>query len=152
MIKSKLVRGGVAFFAGCAVIYVADHLLGVQIELFRGLSTFSFLWFIDMFIAPFISGAVVSMIYGIGGKWLCYFPPLMVRVYSYMAFAKFGAIPEGASLLPLGWWGFSVIVVVESAVFGGVIGEVMLKKTYGRMPRHLVYKDKPKQVSSHKET
>jgi hypothetical protein len=31
---------------------------------------------------------------------------------------------------------------VESAAFGGVIGEILVKRTYGRIPRHLLYRDK----------
>ena len=34
--------------------------------------------------------------------------------------------------MPLGWWGFFLILAIESAAVGGVIGEVMIKRTYGR--------------------
>ena len=35
--------------------------------------------------------------------------------------------------MPIGWWGFFVILTIESAAIGGVIGEVMIKRTYGRL-------------------
>jgi hypothetical protein len=60
-------------------------------------------------------------------------------------------IPEGVSLLPLGWWGFFVILCIEAAAIGGVIGEIVLKRTYGRLPRELVYKNKADAHSSKSE-
>jgi hypothetical protein len=54
----------------------------------------------------------------------------------------FSSVPDGASLMPMGWWGFFVILAIESAAFGGVAGEIMVKKTYGRLPHDMVYKKK----------
>jgi hypothetical protein len=34
--------------------------------------------------------------------------------------------------MPMGWWGFYVILAIEAAAIGGVIGEVVIKRTYGR--------------------
>lgn len=82
---------------------------------------------------PLIAGVAVSLVFGLGGKWLCYFPPLIVRAFSYLNFMYFSSVPDGASLIPMGWWGFFVILAIESAAFGGVAGEIMVKKTYGRM-------------------
>jgi hypothetical protein len=56
-----------------------------------------------------------------------------VRAASYFAIANhLTAIAPGSSLMPLGWWGFYVILAIEAAAIGGVIGEVMIKRTYGR--------------------
>jgi hypothetical protein len=140
--KPRILRGALALLAGCAVIYAGDRLLGIDLELFWGLETFNPIWFLDLFVIPLISGTVVGMIFGLGGKWLCYFPPLIVRLLSYYNFMYLTSIPDGASLMPMGWWGFFVILAVESAAFGGVAGEILVKKTYGRMPREQVYKDK----------
>lgn len=140
--KPRILRGALALLAGSAIIYIGDHLLGIDLELFWGLQTFNPIWFLDLFVVPLISGTVVGMIFGLGGKWLCYFPPLIVRFISYYHFMYFTSIPDGASLMPMGWWGFFVILAVESAAFGGVAGEILVKKTYGRMPREMVYKDK----------
>ena len=32
---------------------------------------------------------------------------------------------------PLGWWGFFVILAMETAMIGGVFGEIMIKRVYG---------------------
>jgi hypothetical protein len=75
----------------------------------------------------------VSLIYGFGGKWLSYIPALIVRCISYFGIL-YHVIPlaPGSSLMPMGWWGFYVILALESAAMGGVIGEVLIKRTYGR--------------------
>ena len=141
-LQSRLVRGILAMAAGCAIIYLGDRLLGVDLELFWGLDTFNLPWFIDLFVVPLIAGLAVGVIFGLGGKWLCYFPPLIVRLLNYYNFMYLSSVPDGASLMPMGWWGFFVILAIESAAFGGVAGEIMIKKTYGRLPRSMVYKDK----------
>jgi hypothetical protein len=132
--------GLIALLAGSAVIVLGDKLLGVHIELWLGLATFSTAWALDMFLVPFIAGFVVAVIFGLGGKWLCYFPPLIVRSVSYLVFAYFHDVPAGADLLTFPFWILFVILAVEAAAFGGVFGEIIIKRTYGRMPRELVYR------------
>jgi hypothetical protein len=96
---------------------------------------------VDGFILPFFVGLLVSAIFGFGGKWISYFPPLIVRSISYYEIAHhMGSIPEGATLAPMGWWGFFVILAIEASAFGGIMGEIMMKGTYGRSPRHKIYK------------
>lgn len=139
--RARFNKGLAAILVGCAVNHFGDRLLGVKIELFYGIQTFSFMWMLDMFVLPFIVGVLVAVMFGLGGKWLCYFPPLIVRMVSYWEVAHISGVPHGASLLPLGWWGFFVILVMEASALGGVIGEIMVKGTYGRRPRQMVYKD-----------
>ncbi len=134
--------GAVALLVGSLIIYGGDHLLGVQPELWWGLSTFSYVWMADIFLLPLISGVAVAVIFGLGGKWLCYFPPIIVRCLTYLNYIYYAPLPEGAQLLTLPLWTLIVILVVEAAVFGGVFGEIIIKRTYGRLPRHLVYQDK----------
>lgn len=138
----RRITGVVAVVAGCLVNYLGDRLLGVSVELWWGLSTFNYAWMIDMFIVPLIAGTVVAMIFGLGGKWLCYIPPVIVRSLAYMNFLYYEPIPTGAQLLTLPLWVLIVILVVEAAAFGGVIGEIIVKRTYGRLPRHMVYREK----------
>lgn len=138
----KFYRGVAAVLVGSALNHFGDRLLDVQIELYRGILGFGGMWILDMFLVPFIVGFVVALIFGFGGRWLCYFPPMIVRLISYYEIAYVTGVPEGASLLPLGWWGFFVILVVEASAFGGIIGEVIIKGNYGRSPRHKIYKDK----------
>ena len=89
-----------------------------------------------MFLVPFLAGMIVSLIYGFGGKWLSYIPALIVRCISYFGILHH-VIPmaPGSSLMPMGWWGFYVILAFEAAAIGGVIGEVVIKRTYGRARR-----------------
>jgi hypothetical protein len=139
--ESRFVLGMAAVMMAAALNHFGDRLLGVTIELFTGIDYFSPLWIVDVFLVPFMAGLLVSVIYGMGGKWLCYFPPMIVRAISYYEIGHITGVPRGASLMPLGWWGFFVILVVEASVIGGVIGEVVMKRTYGRRPKHMVYKD-----------
>ena len=138
--SARLIKGVIAILVGCAINYFGDRLLGIKIELFYGIQTFNFLWILDMFALPFVVGVVVAVIFGLGGKWLCYFPPLIVRAFSYYEILH-GTVPHGMSLLPMGWWGFFVILVIEASAFGGVMGEIWVKGTYGRSPRQMVYKE-----------
>jgi hypothetical protein len=131
MTEPRYLKGTVALLVGCALNHFGDRLLGVKMELFYGLSTFSFAWILDVFFVPFVVGVVVSLIFGLGGKWLCYFPPLIVRSISYVEIAYLSGVPEGSHLNPFGWWGFFVILAMEAAAIGGVIGEFMIKDTYG---------------------
>jgi len=133
--KQRYQRGMAALLIGMALNHFGDRLLGVKIELFSGLSTFSFAWLLDVFFVPFVVGLVVSKIYGMGGKWLCYFPPLIVRSLSYAEILYVSGTPHGSNLNPMGWWGLYVILAMESAGIGGIVGEVIIKNIYGRSPK-----------------
>lgn len=143
---TSMVVGAGAILAGAIVNLAGDLLLGVRLELFLGVSTFSPIWVVDLFVVPFVAGFVVSMIYGLGGKLLCYFSPLIVRAWGYyeatvnpVILAQAG---EGVTVLPLEYWALILVLAIEAAAFGGVFGEVMVKKTYGRLPRYMIYKEK----------
>jgi hypothetical protein len=130
--NQRYLKGIVAMLIGMSLNHFGDRLLGVKIELFSGLSTFSFAWILDVFFVPFLVGLVVAWIFGWGAKWLSYFPPLIVRCLSYAEILYVSGTPHGSTLNPLGWWGFYVILAMESAGIGGIIGELMLKNVYGR--------------------
>lgn len=130
--KQRYLMGLVAVLIGMSLNHLGDRLLGVKIELFSGLSTFSFAWALDVFFVPFLVGLVVAWIFGMGAKWLSYFPPLIVRSLSYAEILYLSGTPHGSILNPLGWWGFFVILAMESAGIGGIVGEVMIKNVYGR--------------------
>ncbi|MBU6504149.1 MAG: hypothetical protein KGQ63_00550 [Betaproteobacteria bacterium] len=142
--NSRFTQALVAVIMASVLNHFGDRLLGVQIEVFTGgIDYFSGFWVMDVFLLPFLSGILVATLFGKGAKWLCYLPPLIVRSVSYFEVASLGGLAPGHKLLPLGWWGFFVILVMESAMVGAILGEVMIKRTYGRRPRHLVYKDSP---------
>jgi hypothetical protein len=130
--NQRYLRGLVAMLIGMSVNHFGDRLLGVKIELFSGLSTFSFAWMLDVFFVPFLAGLAVAWIFGMGGKWLCYFPPLIVRSLSYAEILYVSGTPHGSTLNPMGWWGLYVILAMESAGIGGIVGEVLIKNVYGR--------------------
>lgn len=121
-----------ALLVGCLVNYLGDWLIGVRIELFWGLQTFNFLWFLQLFIWPVVVGIAVSFVYGLGGKWVALLVPLIVRWLAYIETQNVLGVPDGAHLMPLGWWGFFVILAMETAMIGGVIGEIINKRVYGR--------------------
>lgn len=139
---ARYFNGVVAVIMGCALNYFGDRLLGVKIELFRGILDFNGLWVTDMLVLPFFVGVLVAVIFGLGGKWLCYFPPLIVKSIGYLDSIYLSGIPEDASLIPFGMWALFVTVVMTAAAFGGVMGEIMVKETYGRSPRDLLYKQR----------
>lgn len=132
MSKQRFYTGLLALLVGCLVNYAGDKLIGIRLELFWGLSTFNFLWFLQLFVWPVFVGISVSMVFGLGGKWLCYFPPFIVRLISYYEMNYWMEIPQGADLMPFGWYIFYVILAVESAAIGGVLGEIFVKRIYGR--------------------
>ena len=121
-----------AIVVGCAVNYLGDWIFGVRIELFWGLDTFGFMWFMQLFVWPVFVGFAVSYIYGLGGKWIAMFPPLIMRYLAYYETQHIIGVPPGAELMPLGWWGFFVILAMETAMIGGVLGEIAIKRVYGR--------------------
>jgi hypothetical protein len=130
--KQRYFSGSIALIAGILLNYAGDRLLGVKIELFHGLSTFSFAWVLDLFFVPFLVGLLVAWIFGRGSKWLSYFPPLIVRCLSYAQIVYITGTPHGSNLNPLGWWGFYVILAMEASGIGGILGEVLIKNVYGR--------------------
>ena len=137
----------VAISAGVLVNYLGDRFInyiapppGVRLELFYGVATFSPYWVLDLFVPPLIAGFVVSMVYGLGGKLICYFVPIIVRGFSYIQMMGYEGMPDGVFVLPFWYWILILIVAIEAAAFGGVFGEIMIKKTYGRRPKHLLHK------------
>ncbi len=148
--QARIFTGVVAVLAGMLVNYLGDRLLGVSVELWLGISTFNGFWILDIFLVPFISGIVVAVIFGLGGKWLCYLPPIFVRLISYYNFAGPEPIPDGAMLLNFYFWILIVILVVEASAFGGVAGELIVKKTYGRHPERIAKIDKETAIAENR--
>lgn len=129
--KNIYVRGTIALLAGMAINFFGDWLLGVKIEIFNGISTFNFLWMMDVFFVPFICGLAVAGIFGYGGKWLACLPPLFVRAISYTHLYFSGDRSHDFFYdLHIFYWGLCVILAVEASNLGGILGEV-LKGAYG---------------------
>jgi hypothetical protein len=141
--NQRFLTGLFALMTGILVNYFGDRLLGVKMELFSGLATFSFAWMLDVFLLPLLVGLLMAWIFGMGAKWLCYFPPLIVRCLSYAQILYVTGVPHGSILNPMGWWGLYVILAMESAGIGGILGEVMIKKVYGRTNMSISAENEP---------
>ncbi|MDQ6964785.1 MAG: hypothetical protein Q9M13_07695 [Mariprofundales bacterium] len=126
----KWMRFAFAFPVGCLIMQTALSLLNIRIEWFYGLETFSLAWVFSMSILPFISGVAVGVIYGFGGKYLAHFPPALVMGYSYYESVTH-ALPDGVHLLPWQLFGFYTILLMEFSAFGGVIGELFIRRYIG---------------------
>lgn len=122
----------VAVAIGCVVNVIGIWLLDVRLELFYGLQTFNFIWFLQVFIWPIVVGLAVSFVYGLGGKWISMLPPLIVHVIAFYQTEYLIGVPVGAESMPFGWFMFFVILAMESAMFGGVFGEIAIRRIYGR--------------------
>lgn len=156
MTKDRFISGTVAIMIGCVVNYAGDRLLGVRLELVPvrdPLAIFNVLWAIQVFILPVIVGWVTASVFGLGGKWLCYFPPAIVRTIAYLQSYYMVELPSGMTLMPFGWWIFFVILAVECSAIGGVFGEAMIKRIYGRTSPEEAEKMyiKPEDNSNNKE-
>jgi len=126
-----------ALLVGSLVNYLGDWLIGIRVELFYGLETFNLRWFLQIFIWPIVVGISVSCVYGLGGKWISLLPPLIVRFIAYFETQYLLGVPDGSALMPMGWWAFFVILAMETAMIGGVIGEIAIKRIYGRSQKPL---------------
>ncbi|MEQ6340683.1 MAG: hypothetical protein M3A44_03295 [Gammaproteobacteria bacterium] len=130
-----------AVTVGVLINVIGDSWTGVQLHLFFGIDYFTYDWAITLFFIPFVAGLPVALIYGFGGKLLAFFVPFIVQGYKYLdAFYGGAVMPEGARLLPVVYWALVVLIAMEFAGLGGLVGEVIIKKTYGRTPRHLRYR------------
>lgn len=122
-------RATLAVLAGMALNFLGDWLIGANVEVFKGIATFTFPWMLDVFFLPFGVGLLVAKVYGSkGGKWLACLPPLFVRCITYtsMYFFVFNDGKDFFYNLSLFYWGPVVILVVEASNFGGILGEVLI--------------------------
>ena len=58
--KTRYLKGVVALLLGCVLNYYGDRLLGVQVELYRGIQGFGGMWATDVFVLPFLVGLLVA--------------------------------------------------------------------------------------------
>ena len=149
----NILMGTLAILAGAAVIYAGNKIIGIDLELYYGIQTFNPYWVLTLFLVPFIGGIVVSFIYGLGGKILAYFPALIVHGAGYLYYQMNpGMVPDGTTTLQLGYWILIVIIAVEAAAVGGIVGEVVIKKTYGRSDKRKLHKRYQKRPAASNNT
>lgn len=138
-------KASLAVLAGTVLNFLGDWLLGVRIEIFQGMATFTLPWIVDIFLVPFAAGYAVAKMYGEkGGKWLACLPPLIVRgcavLHLYLTDPLWNE--DLFYHLHLHYWGLCVILAVEAANLGGVLGEFKLS-VYLRNDELRGRKDKP---------
>jgi len=126
----KWMRFAFAFPVGCLIMQTGISLLGVRLEWFYGMETFSPSWVFSMSLLPFLTGIAVGVIYGFGGKYLAHFPPALVMGYAYYQ-SMTHVLPDGVYLLPWQLFGFYAILLMEFSAFGGVIGELFIRRYIG---------------------
>ncbi|RMH50383.1 MAG: hypothetical protein D6682_06940 [Zetaproteobacteria bacterium] len=129
----KWMRFAFAFPVGCLIIQSGMQWLHVRLEWFYGLETFSPAWVAMMLVVPFVAGIAVGVIYGFGGKYLAHFPPLAVLGYAYYE-SMTHPLPQGVELLPWQLFGFVTILQMELSAFGGVVGELIIRRRIGWDP------------------
>ena len=127
----KWLRGLVAFFTGCMLIDMGLSVLGIRIEWYTGLDTFSGAWIAAMFVVPITVGVIIGIVYGFGGKYLAHFPPVAVLSFSYYESVTHFPLPDGVHLLPWPLWAFFLILQMEFCALGGVIGELLYHRHVG---------------------
>ena len=136
--------GSLAIAVGVVVNALGNHWTGAHLEFFGGIRSFDYAWAITLFLVPFVAGIPVALLYGFGGKLLAMLPPLILGSYNYLqAYNGNVPVPDGYILLPFIYWVLVVVVAMELCAAGGLVGEVIVKRTYGRSPKnqaHLVHK------------
>ena len=146
-IKSRLLdvmMGFLAIAVGVIVNVLGNHWTGAHLEFFGGIQSFDYAWATTLFFVPFVAGIPVALLYGFGGKLLAMLPPLILGGYNYLqVYSGNVPVPEGYILLPFIYWVLVVVVAMEFCAVGGLVGEVIIKRTYGRSPKnqeHLIHK------------
>lgn len=119
-------RYALAVLAGTAVVLLGDRLLGVKLEVFSGISTFSFAWMLDLLVVPFVSGIAVSAVLRSRmGKWLAYLPPFIARCGT-LAWLYHSAAPGGNAFhFSVYYWGALLLMVMEFGNIGGFLGDYL---------------------------
>lgn len=127
MIQNRAIAG-LAIAAGCAIIAAGDALLDVQIEIFRGIHTFTFPWMLNVFLVPFAAGLAVALIYRQrAGKWLAFLPPVIVRIGSviHLYFTNDAWNADLFYHLHFHYWGLASLLTMQASYLGGMWGATL---------------------------
>ena len=122
--KSGYGRYALSVAAGTAVILLGDWLLGVRLEVFKGIHTFTFAWMLDLLVVPFVSGVIVSAVQRSRmGKWLAYAPPFLARSGTLV----YLLVSAGSKAIHFSvfYWGALLLMVMEFGNIGGFLGDYL---------------------------
>jgi hypothetical protein len=59
--------------------------------------------------------------------------------------------PQEGYLIPLGWWGFFIILAMETGMVGAIMGEALVKRNYGRKPVEMLYQERIQREEKRRE-
>lgn len=150
--NGKWSRAIIGLGVATAINHFGDRLMGVTIEIFTNpIDYFSPRWVLDVFLVPMVANFALALIFGKGSKWLCYLTPVLVRGLSYLNFAFVTPVPVGGHLIPVGWWGFFIILAMETGMVGAIIGEAIVKRNYGRKPVEMLYQERLEREAQQRE-
>jgi hypothetical protein len=121
---------------GIAAGSLAERLLeaasGTRLEYYQGLATFDWRWLLGISLWPLAGGAVCGFVIGRYGKWwapaAAFLLRLLLWTQAQAAGAGLAATPVAGSrpalaVVPLGIWGFELLLCVDAAWVGGFLGE-----------------------------
>jgi hypothetical protein len=119
---------------GATVYYVLIKLLGVHIEIWRGVNTFtSARWFAATAIAPAVAGFVTGIVAGHNGKWYAMVPVALLHTADYMETVRMAT--GQVTVLGPGLFVFLMIVMLELALMAGWGAEVLRARMGGQDAR-----------------
>src|SRR3569832_3033196 len=114
VLKNRLLDVGIAAVAvlvGAGIVYLGDKLLGVTLERFYGVETFTLFWVADLFLVPFIAGIVVFLFFGFGGLLFVFLCLVFVWVFCFFVFFVFLSFAGGGVKMPMPYRQFVVVVL-----------------------------------------
>ncbi|MDH5526979.1 MAG: hypothetical protein OEY97_06675 [Nitrospirota bacterium] len=117
---------------GVTVYFVITRSLGVVIEQWRGIDTFTDpSWFAAVAIAPVVSGFVTGAIARHQGKWLAMLPVGLLHPVDYFEALQ---VHRG-EMLNFGIFIFLMLVMLELALMAGWIAEILRNRLAGKEVR-----------------
>jgi len=119
---------------GATVYFLVVQALGVTIEVWEGINTFTNLkWFAAATAAPALSGFVTGLISGHNGKWFGVVPVLLMHPSDYF---QARALAGGdVMVLGFGLFVFFMLVMMELALMAGWGGELLRRRISGEQLR-----------------
>jgi hypothetical protein len=121
-----LARFGVplGILAGCAVFYVLARVFAVPVEVWDGPNTFTQpRWLAMVALVPAVAGLVTGFLCGHLGKWYAMIPVGVLHTADYYVLVS--TPHPDTHVLGAGLFVFFMIVMVELALMGGWIGEML---------------------------
>jgi len=119
---------------GCAVYWVLMRTVGVEVEIWEGVNTFTEpRWFAAVALVPAVAGFVAGFVAGEHGKWYGMVPVAILHPVEYVRLAT-GANPD-VHVLGFGLFIFFMLVMLELGLMAGWGAEILRHRLGGREVR-----------------